>query len=166
MKKWLIILIFILAWLLFLWKIEDPLFLLIQTPSEIIYPEDTDGDFVLEDVEKLLFIIAQAESSGGKFLVGDQGRSLGKYQICALIVREYNRVHNTQYRHIDLLNPEVDDMVARWQIQKIISILKEQGHYSLAKVIHFWNRGPRALKEATPRYHKNLVYCGIYQKEK
>jgi hypothetical protein len=46
----------------------------------------------------LLFVaIVSVESSGGKHLIGDQGRSVGPAQIQEVVVRDVNRIAGTRY---------------------------------------------------------------------
>jgi hypothetical protein len=50
----------------------------------------------------LLFVaIVSVESSGGKHLIGDQGRSVGPAQIQEIVVRDVNRIAGTHYTASD-----------------------------------------------------------------
>lgn len=120
----------------------------------------------IPDNTNLLSLIAQAESSERKFPIGDNGKSKGAYHMSKPIVKEYNRKHNTNYSHSDLLNPAIDDMIAKWWLEEITNILEGKNLYSTAKVVHFWNRGARAIKEPLPKGHKNKIYDTIYKNHK
>ena len=45
----------------------------------------------------LFIAIVSVESSGGKHLIGDQGRSVGPAQIQEVVVRDVNRIAGTRY---------------------------------------------------------------------
>lgn len=59
--------------------------------------------------------IAMIESSGGKHLFGDNGNSLGHYQIQASVVADYNKANGTKYRHKDMLIKKYADRVCHWR---------------------------------------------------
>ncbi len=114
------------------------------------------------EVDDLLCVISRAESSGGKFLSGDGGKSLDAYHICAAVVIDYNRANGAAYKHTDLLTGSINEKIARWHVRRIIRLLKRKGIYSRAKVIQVWNVGFAALKRPLPKKHRNLVYNKIY----
>jgi len=116
-----------------------------------------------DEINNLLPIIAKAESSGGKFLKGDGGKSLGKYQISKAVVIDYNRANGTNYKHSDLLKNEVSEKIAKWHARRIIKLLKQKKIFSTAKFCQIWNEGFVALKRPIPKSHKNKIYAGIYQ---
>jgi len=115
------------------------------------------------EIDNLLPIIAMAESSYGLNLYGDNGKSLGKYQICEAVVIDYNRANGTNYKHSDLLKNEISEKIVRWHLKRIIRLLKRKGIYSKAKIVQVWNEGFIALKRPIPKSHKNKIYAGIYQ---
>lgn len=118
-----------------------------------------------DEVAELLYIISMAESSGGKFLRGDNGYSLGKYQICAAVVEDYNLAHNTKFVHTDLLkNRNIDEKIARWHAERIVKRLKRRDIFSRAKFCQVWNEGWIAMQRSIPRTHKNKIYAGVYQR--
>jgi hypothetical protein len=60
--------------------------------------------------------IAQIESSGNPSAIGDNGRSLGLYQISQYVVEDYNRFHNTQYSHDVALDSIISEKIASWYL--------------------------------------------------
>jgi hypothetical protein len=66
-----------------------------------------------------LDVIGQIES-GGRSVVGDNGASLGVYQIQEPVVREYNQFNKTEYSHADMMDERVGRIVADWYINKRI----------------------------------------------
>ena len=116
----------------------------------------------IADYSVLLQIIASAESSHGKFLKGDNGKSLGRYHICKAVVTDYNKANGTNYKHKDLLSSAIDNKIASWHLRRIIRLLKIKKMYSKAKIIQVWNEGFIALKRKIPKTHRNKIYAGVY----
>lgn len=92
--------------------------------------------------------IAQIESSGGKFLVGDQGAALGIYQIQSALVQDFNRVNRASLSHRDVMAREVSDRVAHWAFSKYFPIILKQlkKPATTENLLVCWNAGCGALK--------------------
>lgn len=72
--------------------------------------------------------IAQIESSGCKFKVGDGGNSNGCHQVSSGALKEYNQFNRTKYTKKDLMNDAISLKVAGWYMNKRIpQMLKHYG---------------------------------------
>lgn len=72
--------------------------------------------------------IAQIESSGCKFKVGDGGNSNGCHQVSMGVLKEYNQFNRAKYTKKDLMNDAISLKVASWYMNKRIpQMLKHYG---------------------------------------
>jgi hypothetical protein len=121
-----------------------------------------DKEYNVSQDDQLLSLIALAESSDGKYKTGDNGKSIGKYQIGRMVLSDYNAKHKTKYKLEDLCDDDISEKVARWHLNHIIKHLTAINKYSIAKVCQVWNEGYSALDRPIPKRHKNLIYDGVY----
>lgn len=96
-----------------------------------------------------LQIISQIESSNQPHAVGDDGRSLGLYQLSAPVVAEYNLAHKTSFKHHSCaLDALCSHDVAEWYINERIPQLLR--HFKLpvtpTNQIVAYNAGIKAVK--------------------
>lgn len=116
---------------------------------------------------KLLNAIAEVESSGKGYVVGDGGKAVGKYQIHKQYVDEVNRILklrkiNKHYTYNDRLNPNKSmEMVAHyltfWGRQYEKRTGKPATMEVLAKIHNghaFWTRNPQNPKNM--KYFNNI----------
>lgn len=105
--------------------------------------------------------IAQLESSGGKFLVGDCGKSLGKFQIQSALVSDYNRVEKEGVFHRELLfNEELSERIVNWAFGKYFPIILRQlkKPVTTENLLVCWNAGCGALRrERLPKVTQDYL---------
>lgn len=87
--------------------------------------------------------IAQIESSGNPKAVGDDGNSLGLYQLSFPLIQDYNRLNKKDYTHKDALNPLISRKIALWAFQSYYPyILKAKGReVSVSALLTCFNAG-------------------------
>jgi len=72
--------------------------------------------------------IAMIESSGCKFKVGDDGKSLGCHQVSGAVLKEYNDFNKARYTKADLMNDAISLKISSWYAnQRIPALLKHFG---------------------------------------
>jgi len=118
-----------------------------------------------EEIDNLLKTISLAESSGGKFLKGDGGNSIGVYQISNICLKHYNQTHKTKYTKKDLYNEKINRKIARWYLNWLKEQLIKHNKFSIKRWIFAYNSGlSNALKKPIPKSHPNKIYTGIYKR--
>lgn len=106
-----------------------------------------------------LDVIAQIESSNNPKAIGDNGRSLGAYQLSSGVIKDYNHLYNTQYSHQDALSSKISHKIAFWYLHKRIpSLLKHfKKPVSTKTILWAYNAGIKAvvdnrMPETTKKY--------------
>jgi len=117
----------------------------------------------ISDEERLLSIIALAESSNGLNKTGDNGKSIGIYQIGEDVLMDYNKAHHTLIPHKALYDDDISRDVAEWHMKQIIKQLRKKAMLCTARVVYVWNVGYSSMRKEIPKCHTNLVYDGVYQ---
>lgn len=92
--------------------------------------------------------VAQIESSGGKFLVGDHGAAIGRYQIQQGLLSDYNRVEKQSLRHPDMFDDQLSKQVADWAFGKYFPLIlkRMKKPATTENLLVCWNAGCGALK--------------------
>ena len=145
MKRILLISIFLLI-SLHSREIESPQ-ISIEKAKELMKPvtHKTDWDFLIE-------AIFEVESSSGKYLVGDNGKAIGSFQIHKCMVDEVNRILGyDRFKYKD-----------RFNYHKSVQMFNiYQSYYNpdrdIEMAARIWNGGPRGMhKHATKKYYKKV----------
>lgn len=113
---------------------------------------------------KLLDAIAAVESSNRATVVGDNGKSVGMYQLGKLYVDDVNSIYGTSYKYADRLNPVVSRKITAKYLAHYGKVYtRKTGKEPTAEVyarIH--NGGPSGYKKkATIKYWRKVrnVLC-------
>lgn len=94
--------------------------------------------------EALLDAICHVESGGDCNAVGDQGRSVGPYQIMSGVVSDVNRVYGTNYT----LDDRRDPAKAREICRLYLSHYGDRAGGTPEAYARVWNGGPRGHRKA------------------
>lgn len=107
----------------------------------------------------LLPALIAVESHGDINAIGDNGRAIGELQITQVCVDDVNRVYNTDYKHMDALNPALSEEIATayllyWGNQ----YQKRTGLEPTPEVLsRIWNGGPRGYNNPnTEKYWRKV----------
>jgi len=123
-------------------------------------------------IDRLLPLIAQAESSGNPSAMGDDGKSVGLYQIGPGLLHDFNILHRTDYHTADIFDPALNERIARWHLARLNSRLASRGlSENIPCLIYAYNFGWSRLAAAgyavpaSALNHKNLIYRALLRGE-
>lgn len=96
-----------------------------------------------------LEIISKIESSNRSFIYGDGGKALGKFQIHAAVVKEFNTYQKKNLTHKNMLNPVEAQEVADWYLHKRIPQILRWLKLPLnnSNILGCWNAGCGNVKK-------------------
>lgn len=110
-----------------------------------------------------LSAIEQIESSSNPNAIGDQGHSIGLYQISKGLLTDFNTYHKTDWTHVEMRSPDQAEIVALWAFQTYFpTILKRLKKPTTTKnLIVCWSAGcgkvnhpPLLTKKYLKKYKK------------
>lgn len=63
--------------------------------------------------------IQTIESDGNPRAFNSQTKCYGLYQISEICLLEFNQINGTGYRPVDLFNPNINEMIALWYLERL-----------------------------------------------
>lgn len=123
-------------------------------------------------IDRLLPLIRAAESSGYSGALGDDGVSVGLYQIGPGVLQDFNLARGTDYSPRDLFDPLLNEYIARWHLSRLNSRLAERGlSGNIPCLIYAYNYGWGRLAAAGFKVparaldHPNMIYRSLLRGE-
>jgi len=115
-----------------------------------------------EAVEISLPAIAQIESSGRDFVVGDNGHAFGRYQITAPVIREHGRYTVAEAK----ASPAKQEEIARWYLGKRIpAMIRAYGRpVTVRNILVAYNAGIAYVKTGKPLPKTTRDYLKKYER--
>ena len=118
-----------------------------------------------------LKIIAKIESNFNPLAYNKKTQATGLYQITPIVLKEYNQFNHTNYIQKDLINPIINEKIARWylfvRIPQMLKYYKKE--VNLRNILVAYNAGikavvkgylPKETKEYLKKYENFKNNCG------
>ena len=125
------------------------LFLLFITFTSLSFAQEVD-----------LKIIAKIESAFNPLVYNPKTQAIGLYQITPIVLKEYNQFNKTNYTQKDLINPVINEKIARWylfvRIPQMLKYYKKE--VNLRNILVAYNAGIKAvIKGYLPKETKEYL---------